>query len=506
MSEKKMRPNVLWLMSDQHNAGCTGYAGHPDVKTPNLDSIAGSGVNFINGFCNNPICAPSRICFATGTYMHTSRMFGNDCQEYGKDARTIAMLFRQYGYQNALIGKSHMVRKWDEAGFERIRYTDLCDALYNDPMTTHYFRYLCDHRLGDLYEEGTPRAEMDYTNDGSKPAKLPYEHSIEHFTGNESLAFLQERDTRRPFFLKMSFQRPHAPIAPAGEYFNLYDPDRLCLPASMADWYENGFAGKPDFMRQLLEKQIPYPFCVKDEKRLRRVLASYYALITCIDMEIGRVIDYLKKTGQYENTIILYTADHGDFAGEHGLFHKNFGIYESIHRIPFLLKYPGSPAGKKIEGLAEAVDYFPTLCALCEIPVPEQAEGSSLLPLISGTGSGKNAVFCEWEWPTAGGKCSAVRTRDYRLVFYGKGKGGELYDRSKDPGEMCNLWNNPEYTARKLELLEMLFSFSLEYSVRTGIKTDENNNYQYRMSPSRQLHKMKKYWSDLEKAYTQERK
>jgi arylsulfatase A-like enzyme len=503
-SKEKKRPNVLWLMSDQHNASCTGYNGHPDVRTPNLDALAAGGVNFIRGFCNNPICAPSRVSFATGNYVHTHRMFGNDCQEMQAPGETIAMRFRRYGYQTGLFGKSHMLRAWDEQGFERIRYTDLCDALYNDPDSAHYFRYLREWGLADLYEEGSPHQGMEYTTDGSGPARLPYEHSIEHFTGNETLAFLAERDQDRPFFVQMSFQRPHGPITPAREYFDLYQPDRLELPESAVDWFGNHFVGKPAFMRDMLQRQIPYPFCVEDTDRLKRLLASYFALITCIDMEIGRVFDALQESGEWENTIVLYTADHGDFAGEHGLFHKNLGIYESIHRIPFLLRYPGGPAGETISALVESVDYYPTLCDLCGVPAPEHLDGQSLLPILAG-GQGKKHVFCEWEWAPAGGKVSAVRSEVFRLVYYGRGRGGELYDHRSDPGEVHNLWDDPEYEKERFTLMGLLMDFTLDYGTVSGRETDKRNDCLNRLSPTRQLHKYRKCWSDLETAYTEER-
>ncbi|MBI4977393.1 MAG: sulfatase-like hydrolase/transferase [Spirochaetes bacterium] len=228
---------------------------------------------------------------------------------------------------------------------------------------------------------------MEYTLDGSGPTKHPYEHSIERYTGNETLRFLDERDTERPFFIHMSFQRPHAPIAPSKAHFGLYDPKRLTLPEGSSDLFRNGFAGKPRFMIEHIERHGTYPLA-KDETALRRCLASYYALITAIDGEIGRVLDHLTESGDIENTIIFYTADHGDFAGEHGLFHKNFGIYESIHRIPFLLSRPGGPRGGRFDGLVESVDLYPTLCELAGIPLPAGRDGTPLSALMAHHGKG----------------------------------------------------------------------------------------------------------------------
>jgi len=493
------RPNVLWLMSDQHNASCAGYAGNPDVRTPNLDRIAGGGVEFVNGFANNPICSPSRICFMTGQYMHTHRMFGNNHADYQRgNPDTFACLFRRYGYQTGLFGKSHMVRRWDEEGFESVRYTDLCDATYSDPKTTHYFKRLCELGLSDSYEEGTPKPGQDYMNDGAGPSTLPYEHSIERFTGDATLEFLKGRDEERPFFVHMSFQRPHAPIAPAKEFFEMYDPEKLTLPASSVDWLERRFAGKPSQLRDVLLRGCNYPLA-SDEKTLRRCLASYYGLISAIDREIGRVLDFLEKRGELENTIVFYTADHGDFAGEHGLFHKNFGLYESIQKIPFLLKWPGGPKGVKCESIVESVDLYPSLCELCGVPVPAGREGVSLLKAASGE-SPKEAAYCEWEnFGPVPAKLSSIRTRDFRLVFYSDSLDGELYDRRRDPGEIDNLWDSQDYAAVKASLLSQLLSFTMKYQTETGVVFDRELYFKERNCPTQLVHKNRVYWSDFER-------
>ena len=520
------RPNVLWLMSDQHNANCTGYRDHPNVKTPSLDRIAAQGVDFTHAYANNPICAPSRICFMTGEYMHHHRFFGNYNFAYPEPKHEhLGYCFRMHGYQTALIGKSHMVGKWDRDGFEHIRYCDLIDSDRRDPLTNHYFKYLYDRGLADMYEEGTPKDGQEYTMDGSGPAKLPYEHSIERFTGNESLAFLEGRDRRRPFFLQMSFQRPHAPIAPSAEHFDMYDPDDIVLPDNAVDWLENEFAGKPAILRDRLLRGSSYPLADKDPARLRRVLASYYALISVIDSEIGRVLDYLEESGELENTIVFYTADHGDFAGEHGLFHKNFGLYESITKIPFLLSWPGGPKAVQDDALVESVDLFPTLCSLCDVPLPDGRDGVDLTARVRSAttragdqaagnaaadanaaakdAAAKDAAFTEWQW--AGRQISAMRTRDYRLVYYQGETEGELYDHREDPGELKNVWNEPSYAGIRHELLMRLLGFTLDYDKASEGADDRRKKHADRLTPGEAVQFGKVYWSDLERVYTERR-
>ncbi|NQU45225.1 sulfatase-like hydrolase/transferase [bacterium] len=501
----KKRPNVLWLMTDQHNANCGGFAGHPNVKTPNLDKVAANGVVFDNAYANNPICSPSRISFMVGQYLHTHGLFGNYHAEFpAENPDTLATVFRRYGYQTGLFGKSHMIRKWDEDGFEVIRYTDLCDCKVGDPTTTHYFKCLEERGLADFYEEGSIKPGMEYTIDGSGPARLPYEHSIEHYTGEETLKFLESRDVSRPFFVHMTFQRPHAPIAPAPEFFDMYDPEEMVLPDNAFDYFENRFAGKPKFMVDRLKNGCGYPLADPNPDRLKRVLASYYALISCIDKEIGRVLDKLEKDGELENTVIVFTADHGDFAGEHGLFHKNFGIYESIQRVPFLLSWPGGPKGQHSDVFVESVDLYPTLCEICDVPMSGVREGRSIPEMLQDDSDPREAVYCEWTWGSPRGKVSAIRTRDYRLVFYQGSDESELYDLRQDPGETRNVWHDEEYRQARLELTEQVFRFTLGYRTKSDFQDDRTLHLRDQYSPRELVHKGRRYWSRLKEVYSEE--
>ena len=494
MRIKNKRSNVLWLMSDQHHADCMSFHSHPNVKTPNMDWIAKHGICFDNAFANNPVCAPSRISFATGQYVHTHKMQGNDNLDYNKlNAFYLPTLFRRYGYQTAHIGKEHTVHSWAKEGYEYIRHTDFCDADLHDVKSNHYFKYLMDLGLQDYYGEGDAKPNPEGYCDGSEPAYLPYEHSIEKFTGDETIKFLDARDTYRPFFIHMSFQRPHSPVEPAKEFFHMYNPDDIILPASIKDYYENRFAGKPEFMQNILSRANHNAF--PDKVDLRRWLASYYALISCIDMEIGKVLSKLKDMGELDNTIIIYTSDHGDFAGEHGLVNKGVGIYDSIQRIPFLLRWPEGPENIRCEEIMESVDLYPTLCTLCNIPIPEGRDGVSLIRIAKDGESGKEASFCET------GKALAVRTKDYRLVFYSGNEMGELYDHKTDPAELNNLWNNQDYLDIKLKLIEKLLQVTMQYAAETDNISVKKAANKYRYTPVKLIHKHGHYWSSLKRTY-----
>jgi len=466
-------------MTDQHHADCLGAVGQREVRTPHLDSLVRDGVAFDHAYCNNPICAPSRASFMLGQYCHTHRMLGNRVVAFNRPRPGfLPDVFHRAGYRTGLFGKSHLPRQWVEDACERFRFVDLTDAWPNDPMTCHYFQWLADNGVAGYYEDGTARPGSDGHLRGTHPGVLPYRYTNEAYTGNETLHYLEEtRDDPRPFFVNMSFERPHAPMRPALEYFDLYNPDSIELPPSAVDYFGHRLAGKPAWMIERLAAGSEYPLADPDPRSLKRVLAAYYALITCIDMEIGRVLDWLKANGQYDNTVIVFTADHGDFAGDHGLFHKNFGIYESIHRIPFIIKAPGISPGKRSEQIVESIDLLPTLCELAGIGIPPSAEGMSLAPLLRDpTVPGKDEALAEWVWfePAPNCRINALRTKRFRIVHYGREFGGELYDHSADPGEVVNRWNDPGYADNRQEMTERLLdrvgSYACESTYQPGFE------------------------------------
>lgn len=492
------RPNVLFLMTDQHNAKCISCEGHPNVRTPHLDRIAARGVRFSRAYCNNPICGPSRASFATGQYCHTHRLVGNNNLELDeRNPDTLAACFRRHGYQAALVGKAHMVKAWDQEGYEHIRYCDLCDADRTDPRKHHYFKYLIDHGLADQYEDGDLPADHPANTKWCAVAGLPYEHGIEHWTGEESLRFLEHRDRSRPFLLHMAFQRPHPHWTPAAEYADLYNSDEIVLGADADDWFRNHWEGRPEHIIRAVRDKMNG--LTRDD--VKRALAHHFALITCIDMEIGRVLDRLESDDELDNTIIVYTADHGDFAGDHGLVLKNVGIYESIHRIPFILAWPGGPQNEVRDAMIESVDLFPTLCELARVPAPGAMDGRSILPELRGAAGGRDHAICEWDFLRPQRFVNAIRTRRYRLVYYSHELGGELYDHDVDPDEMHNLYEDPAHASARLELLEQLFDEVNRYQRKSDFDTDLEKDKQEVFSPAHLVHKRCGKWSEIARLF-----
>ncbi|MFG0247921.1 MAG: sulfatase [Phycisphaeraceae bacterium JB051] len=496
------RPNILWIMSDQHNASCIGAAGHPDVKTPNLDALATDGVMATRAYCNNPICGPSRCSMITGLYPHTIGITGNNLSDCPiPNPLTLPTHLRNLGYQTAMIGKGHEVLSWDQEGYEHIRYCDLTDADPNDPRTVHYFQYLVDHGLADEFDLGS--LPPDHPGAGMKGfvSQIPAEHCVETWTGNESLAFLENKDDDKPFFLKMSFQRPHDPYAPSQEQMGQYEPEKLSLPENICDYLDRRFAGKPQFQQDYVNSgQRGYPYRPLDEADLKLQLSYHLTLITEIDKQIGRVIDHLKQTGEYENTIIVYLADHGDFAGEHGLMLKNLGIYESIHRVPMIFHYPGGPKNQKVNSLMQLVDVYPTLCEMAGLPIPEHLDGDTRKSMLEGQVPGMDHVVCEWDFGGADQyTVFAVRTERYRLVYYlAHPDDGELYDHNEDPGEINNLWASEDVSIQmtRMQLIQLILNHVGQFKRAWSIADDRAAFAKYPDAPTYHIHKWKMKWRE----------
>lgn len=486
-------PNILWVLTDQLHAACLGHAGRPEVRTPHLDALARDATRFAQAYCNNPICGPSRVSMITGRYPHDTRITGNNLFDTDlplPPGGTVATRLRHAGYRTALVGKAHMIGTWDDAGFEQRRYCDLCDSPRGNITHNHYFRYLIDHGLADRYDlgarfEGQPGHELKrFVSD------IPEAHTVETWTGDQALGTLDRfaETPSRPWMMQLSFQRPHEPLCVPPERTADYDPAGLTLPDNAADFFDRRFAGKPTFQRDYIKAGVRgYPYRPEDRGDLAGQLAHYYTLITMIDRQIGRVIDHLKTTGDYSNTLILFTADHGDFAGEHGLILKNLGLYEAIHRVPLLVKWPTSrtgsqqpEAGTTHDGLVELVDLAPTMLDAAGLDA-DDLPGRRLADVATGRAAPLRHTVCEYDFSSAQPFTVAVRDHRWRLVLYpwqtdaAGQRIGELYDHDADPGELDNRFDDPAATADRLRLTDAALAHVSRFRRDHSTRDDPNS-------------------------------
>jgi arylsulfatase A-like enzyme len=452
--------NVLLIQDDQHHAGLLSCAGHPDVRTPNIDRIAADGVRFSNAFCPSAICQASRVAMLTGLSCHTTGDYENSGQ-IRPDLQSLVGVLAARGYQTALIGKGHFVPQWPGHGFQVFRNGDFCDCKTHRDENEHFVR---------LKQAGIPAyLDEDLTcgEFAARPSALPLELTQEKWVADTAGEMLERRDPDRPFFYHVSFSRPHNPWTPSAPFDVMYDPASLTLPPTHPDdWKQKPFRHRDRWLDPKLV--FHYPRMTPD--RLRRALALYYGLISQVDQSIGAILDRLEALDLARNTVVVFCSDHGDFAGEHGILDKGVPTLDGIWRTPLILRAPGAafPRGESRSQLVNLIDLLPTIFDLAGVPVPPQLEGRSLArELGEPEWAGREAVFFEYR------HVKTVRTRDFALSYYSPGEeqhrdyahsstwaqGGELYDLRSDPQQFHNRYGDPAYLPVRLRLTELLLEW-----------------------------------------------
>ena len=460
------RPNVLFIMTDQQRFDCLGANGNRIIKTPNLDRLAARSANFSHTFVQAPVCVPSRACFFTGRYPHAHRNRVNyttlDSDEIMMNAR-----LQTAGYRTALIGKTHLYYCYpptpEEAGrtgfdvvelHDGVSYTDQWSdyakwRAAHDPMHEIHYRRLATSVAGlrgKLPPDGNPyRAAIDERYTDTTWTGLRTRHWLRELAGGD-----------KPFFLFSSFWKPHSPFEVPEPFDSLYNDVEIPLPKQQT--LEDIKRLPPPLVSLILRgKKPPYDM---DRDQLQWAYRSYYASISHIDREVGLILDTLEETGQAENTIVVFTSDHGDQLLEHGLMGKNV-FFEASVRVPFMIGLPGRVQAGRRDEFAESIDLLPTLFELIGLEEPYGCHGRSLVPLISGVGrppEARDAVFAENVIPeviTSGSNdftfekgrgvkgirhpdAKMVRTRQWKYNYYPEGF-AELYDLVNDPMEEHNL-------------------------------------------------------------------
>lgn len=401
-------PNVLVIITDQHNVRSIGCYGNEEVATPQLDRLAGQSVVFDNAITPSGACRPAKMSILTGMHPRTHGLFDGKAGT-PKGWTTLAQAFKRGGYRTALFGKHHMHSAVKGFGFDRLS-------------------------PGPNPNEGGP-------DDGSFVG-VNSKSNERHSTGviaSETIEFL-ERNQRRPFFLMMSQFAPHTPIFPSEPWASQYDPSHLTLPANR----DLPDPQAPEAVRQLrlrTAKRFPGP---QD-----RTLAHYYGLVSQVDYNIGRVLDRMEELELLDNTIVLFLSDHGEMMGEFGCWTKETVGYDAVVRIPLIVRLPGGTnGGQRRKQLASSLDVMPTLLDLAGIKPPHPMEGVSLRGVLE-DGSKEGAPFAVSELFGVHNSslCSTVRTerwKYFRTISANAPTEEFLFDLEADPWEMNDLSGAPE--------------------------------------------------------------
>ncbi len=490
-----IKPNVLLFFSDQHQAACLGVEGHPDVITPNLDRLAAGGVRFTRAYSNDAICTPSRMSLMSGLYPRTLGCLDNGDRTSVMDkVIPLAQAFKSAGYATAAFGKRHTARGVD-AGWD-IRKSHLDDE---SPGGESYVQWINDQGLGKEFAEdwaaengrgakGSPffNTKIPTAKMGARPSKLPEDKTMEAFTAEETTKFIKTQKTKgQPFFCWSSFYRPHQPYTPLPKYLAMYDTskwgkgtrakDGIKMPPSLG---ESVKALPPELAQRRLSQSGIWclELATQDEQLYRDYLGAYYALVTEIDHRIGQVMKALEAEGLLENTIIIYTSDHGDFVGNHGLIEKRatgHNVYEDTLRVPLIISWKGkTKVGLATDDLVQLADLHPTLVQLYGIVPPKQpagCEGTSLAPLlIKGEPLGREFIVSEnWSQTTIVGKRFKFGRMNDTDKTIGKrnftGFGDMMFDRQNDPLELTNIAASREYASEKKKLQRQLAQWEEQF-------------------------------------------
>ena len=443
-----MKPNIVLIMVDQMRGDCLGVNGNEFIETPNLDMMATEGYNFENAYTAVPSCIASRAAILTGMSQKSHGRVGYEDGVSWNYENTIASEFSKAGYHTQCIGKMHVYPERNLCGFHNIMLHDgyLHFARNKEGKASTQIEQ-CDDYLKWFREKKGHNVDLiDIGLDCNSWVSRPwgYEENLHptNWVVNESIDFLRRRDTSKPFFLKMSFVRPHSPLDPPKFYFDMYNDEDLPDPL-MGDW-----ANKED--EENRGKDIN---CIKgiiNKKALKRAKAAYYGLITHIDHQIGRFLIALSEYGELNNTIFLFVSDHGDMMGDHNWFRKGIP-YEGSARVPFFIYDPGNllkgKKGKVFDEVLELRDIMPTLLDFAHISIPNSVEGLSLKDLIEE----RNFTWREYihgEHSFGEDSNHYIVTKKDKFLLFSQRDEEQYFDLEKDPKELTNLINSEEYKER----------------------------------------------------------
>lgn len=466
------QPNILWICTDQQRFDTIGALGNAHVSTPNIDRLVAEGTTFERTYCQSPICTPSRSSFLTGVYPSTARSNRNGNDAFSGTHPLVTKIMADNGYTCGNIGKLHLASPFQreeprtDDGYAVFEYSHAPrDAWPQGHAYAEWVRAQ-GHELSDLTEsvDGVP-ADLHQTT----------------WATTRSIDFMRaNRET--PWLLSFNIYDPHPPFNPPAEYRAQFDPATMPGPHfEDSDIAAQDKLAAIDFQskaRDPHELDINHPILPKSlkpgesdpggrspgERDAWTLQAAYYAMIKLVDDNVGRLLDALDDLGLAEDTIVIFTSDHGETLGDHGLIQKGCRFYEGLVRVPLIWRWPGHiAAGVRRTALVELLDKAPTILDLAGLPIPEHMQGRSLRPLVEDASApDRHRPFVRTEYYDAldlpdGSRATMIRTDRYKLVVYHGHGLGELFDLEADPWEHNNLWDDPAHAVLRAELVQLSF-------------------------------------------------
>jgi arylsulfatase A-like enzyme len=470
------QPNIVLIMTDQQRTDTIAALGNPHMRTPNLDRLVQEGVSFDQCYVTAPCCAPSRASFFTGLYPHTNGVYKNADLWRHSWVEKLA----DAGYHCANIGKMHTFPYETPMGFherfvvenkdrylEGRYFLDRWDMFLQAQGLTKQQREL--YRLRDDYKESL----------GAFDWELPEHTQSDKFVGNTAAWWIRNKPVDQPLFLQIGFPGPHPPFDPPRRYAEEYLDKKLPLPQVTREELD----GQPAALKELrvhhaeIDHDSIYWLEDPTDEQLHRMRAYYYANVTLIDELVGGIIEALEEKGKLDDTVIIFTSDHGEALGDHGLIQK-WNMYDVATRVPMIVWAPGRFAGnRRFDGQIQHFDVVPAIMELAGIDVPASWATRSVMPALEGEEwSGRQYVFAEQSRDgilTGTAQMTMIRDGEWKLVHYLEDEDGELYHLANDPDEVRNLWNEPAAASVKERLTRELLRWSLRSSLDAARWSEE---------------------------------
>ena len=463
------RPNIVFIITDQQRYDTIAALGFDHMITPNLDRLAKRGTSFENMYITSPSCAPSRASLFTGVYPHTNGVFRNDEPWNYCWVKDLA----EAGYRTVNVGKMHTMPVEGAFGFHERHVVENKDRdhpnlpFYLDNWDKAYFL-----RGLEKPSRVTQRRKAEY---GDQLGAWVWEHDEnlhpDVFVGQMARWWLSRYPGNEPFFLQVGLPGPHPPYDPTQEYLEMYEgrdlppvipPDTEVQPKAMQELRDFHLGEDADGVVHL-----PDPTA----EQSRRQRAHYYANVTMIDKQVGDIIEVLEQRGELDDTIIVFTSDHGDALGDHGHSQK-WNMYQSTVHVPAVVFGPGRiPQGRRVTDNVALFDFGPTILEWAGVEVPKWMEASSLVPYFEGEASqGRNRIFAEHSNDallTGTRFMTMVLEDNMKLVHFIDADIGLLFDLATDPDELTNLWDDPAHTKTRDRLIDEIFNWRLESSMKS---------------------------------------
>lgn len=497
------RPNFLYIMVDQMRADWMGCAGHKVVKTPNIDALAAQGTRFTQMHVASPVCMPNRASFMTGRFPSVHGLRYNGCK-FPQNANTFVDVLRASGYATASIGKSHLqpftpipaerqgegeqgpieeawandTRDYGHEAPDKFdadtRYEfpkpyygfDHVDVVtgHGDVAKGHYYQWFREkHSDWKALIDRDNELPHDYTCPQAFRTPIPEDSYPTAYIRDRACDYLKAQKGD-PFFAFVSFSDPHHPFNPPGKYWDMYDPDDFEVPTNYED-HKNPPPPLQDAYETLKKagrtKTLQTAFMASD-RHVREAMALSAGMLTMIDDALGEIIAALKESGQFDNTVIIFNSDHGDYMGDFNMLLKGAWALDSINRVPMIWSDPDGRAAGTSDALASTVDISATILERAGIKPYWGMQGQSFLSCLTGGEGLRQSVFIEYNDGLARSgfekpaRVRSVVTQDWQLSVYKDQDWGELYDRRTDQRQTHNLWDDADHAGVRAKMFELL--------------------------------------------------